>query len=163
MALTSRAGAGTERVDMKLEVSSSRSRMLTAEGFYTKLEWRPMPTSLDNGFSDCSVSRRPARGGSVQVWHEDNIGRRRDRAQGLLPDRPSDVTAARKDLVARGIEVSEVFHPGTPGLSSRSTAAAASAASTRACHLQLVRHVSLIRRQWMAVSGSHNPAARPRT
>jgi hypothetical protein len=27
----------------------------------------------------------------------------------------SDVEAARKDLVARGIEVSEVFHPGTPG------------------------------------------------
>jgi hypothetical protein len=27
----------------------------------------------------------------------------------------SDVEAARKDLVARGIEVSEVFHVGTPG------------------------------------------------
>jgi hypothetical protein len=27
----------------------------------------------------------------------------------------ADVEAARKDLVARGIEVSEVFHPGTPG------------------------------------------------
>ena len=27
----------------------------------------------------------------------------------------SDVAAARKELVARGIEVSEVFHPGTPG------------------------------------------------
>jgi len=27
----------------------------------------------------------------------------------------SDVETARKNLVARGIEVSEVFHPGTPG------------------------------------------------
>ena len=47
------------------------------------------------------------------VWREDNIAPPGS-AQGLYLI-VSDVAAARKDLVVRGVEVSEVFHPGTPG------------------------------------------------
>jgi catechol 2,3-dioxygenase-like lactoylglutathione lyase family enzyme len=47
------------------------------------------------------------------VWHEDNVGCTGS-AQGLYLI-VSDIEAARKELVARGAEVSEVFHAGTPG------------------------------------------------
>ncbi len=81
--------------------------------FYTRLGWRlDADFSFDNGFrvvqftpigSGCSVQFgtkiTPSAAGSAQGLY-------------LIV---SDVEAAQRDLAARGIEVSNVFHPGTPG------------------------------------------------
>jgi predicted enzyme related to lactoylglutathione lyase len=101
-------------VDVKLEVVvipvSDADR---AKEFYGRLGWRlDADFRFDNGFrvvqftppgSECSVQFgtkiTPAGPGS---------------AQGLYLV-VSDIEAARANLVARGVEVSDVFHAGTPG------------------------------------------------
>src|SRR6202142_3179397 len=107
-------GASSERVDMKFEVAVvpvadvDRSRK-----FYTKLGWRlDADFPFDNGFRVVQFTP-PGSGGSVQFGSKITSAAPGS-AQGLYLV-VSDVAAARKDLVARGIEVSEVFHPGTPG------------------------------------------------
>ena len=107
-------GASSERVDMKFEVAVvpvadvDRSRK-----FYTKLGWRlDADFPFDNGFRVVQFTP-PGSGCSVQFGSKITSAAPGS-AQGLYLV-VSDVAAARKDLVARGIEVSEVFHPGTPG------------------------------------------------
>jgi catechol 2,3-dioxygenase-like lactoylglutathione lyase family enzyme len=84
-----------------------------AKAFYSKLGWRlDADFAFDNGFrvvqftppgSECSIqfgtNITPAAPGS---------------AQGLYLV-VQDIEAARRDLVARGADVSEVFHAGKPG------------------------------------------------
>jgi len=71
------------------------------------------PTSLfDNGFRVVQFTP-PGSACSVQFGTKITSATPGS-AQGLYLI-VSDVAAARIDLVARGIEVSEVFHPGTPG------------------------------------------------
>jgi catechol 2,3-dioxygenase-like lactoylglutathione lyase family enzyme len=108
------SGASADRVDMKFEVVVIPvADVDRSKEFYAKLGWRlDADFPFDNGFrvvqftpsgSGCSVQFgtkiTPAAPGSAQGLY-------------LIV---SDVEAARKDLVARGIAVSEVFHPGTPG------------------------------------------------
>ncbi len=70
--------------------------------------------------SGLSSSRRPAPGASVQFGKKITSRCARLSAQGLYLI-VSDVEAARKDLVARGIEASDVCSgPGTPGAQFRS-------------------------------------------
>jgi len=109
---TSNAGVAT--VAMKLEVVVIPvSNVDRAKEFYGKLGWRlDADFPFDNGFrgvqftppgSACSVqfgtNMTPAAPGS---------------AHGLYLV-VSDIQAARNELVARGVKVSEVFHAGTPG------------------------------------------------
>jgi catechol 2,3-dioxygenase-like lactoylglutathione lyase family enzyme len=108
------SGASSGRVDMKLEVvvipvaDANRSKE-----FYTKLGWRlDADFPFDNGFRVIQFTP-PGSGCSVQFGAKITSAAPGS-AQGLYLI-VSDVAAARKDLVARGIEVSEVFHPGTPG------------------------------------------------
>src|ERR1700691_5000370 len=106
--------ASAARVDMKFEVIVIPvADVDRSKAFYTKVGWRlDADFPFDNGFrvvqftppgSACSVQfgtkMTPAAPGS---------------AQGLYLV-VSDIGAARQDLVARGTEVSEEFHPGTPG------------------------------------------------
>ena len=108
------SGASAKSVDMKFEVAvipvadADRSKE-----FYTKLGWRlDADFPFDNGFRVVQFTP-PGSGCSVQFGTK------------ITPSVPgsarglylivSDVAAARKDLAARGIEVSEVFHPGIPG------------------------------------------------
>src|SRR5271169_2678873 len=101
-------------VDLKLEVVVIPvTDVDRAKNFYAGLGWRlDADFPFDNGFrvvqftpphSACSVQFgtkiTSATPGSAQGFY-------------LIV---SDVEAARKDLVTRGIDVSEVFHPGTPG------------------------------------------------
>jgi catechol 2,3-dioxygenase-like lactoylglutathione lyase family enzyme len=81
--------------------------------FYTKLGWRlDADFPYVNGFRVVQFTP-PGSGCSVQFGTK--IGTAAPgSAQGLYLI-VSDVEAARKDLDARAIEVSEVFHPGTPG------------------------------------------------
>jgi catechol 2,3-dioxygenase-like lactoylglutathione lyase family enzyme len=101
-------------VDLKLEaVVIPVSDVDRAKAFYAKLGWRlDADFAFDNGFrvvqftppgSGCSVQFgtkiTPAAPGSAHGLY-------------LIVD---DIEAARAELAARGAEVSEVFHAGTPG------------------------------------------------
>jgi catechol 2,3-dioxygenase-like lactoylglutathione lyase family enzyme len=108
------SGASAGRVEMKFEVivmpvaDVDRSKQ-----FYTKLGWRlDADFPFANGFRVVQFTP-PGSGCSVQFGTRITPAAQGS-AQGLYLI-VSDVEAARKDLVARGIEVSEVFHAGTPG------------------------------------------------
>jgi catechol 2,3-dioxygenase-like lactoylglutathione lyase family enzyme len=81
--------------------------------FYAKLGWRlDADFPFDNGFRVVQFTP-PGSGCSVQFGTKMTPAVPGS-AQGLYLV-VSDVEAARRDLVARGVEVSEVFHAGTPG------------------------------------------------
>jgi catechol 2,3-dioxygenase-like lactoylglutathione lyase family enzyme len=101
-------------MDIKLEVVVIPvADVDRAKEFYKKLGWRlDADLPFDNGFRVVQFTP-PGSGCSVQFGTKITPAMTGS-AQGLYLI-VSDVEAARKDLIARGIEVSEVFHPGTPG------------------------------------------------
>jgi catechol 2,3-dioxygenase-like lactoylglutathione lyase family enzyme len=106
--------AGTASVDMKFEVVVIPvADVGRAKAFYTKLGWRlDADFPFDNGFRVVQFTP-PGSGCSVQFGTKITTAAPGS-AQGLYLI-VSDVEAARKELVARGIEVSEVFHALKPG------------------------------------------------
>jgi catechol 2,3-dioxygenase-like lactoylglutathione lyase family enzyme len=108
------SGASAEKVDMKFEVVVIPvADVDRSKEFYTKLAWRlDADFPFTNGFRIVQFTP-PGSGCSVQFGTKITTASPGS-AQGLYLI-VSDVEAARKDLVARGIEVSEVFHTGTPG------------------------------------------------
>jgi catechol 2,3-dioxygenase-like lactoylglutathione lyase family enzyme len=108
------SGASAETVDMKFEVVVIPvADVDRSKEFYAKLGWRlDADLPFDNGFRVVQFTP-PGSGCSVQFGAKITSAPPGS-AQGLYLI-VSDVAAARKDLVARGVEVSEVFHPGTPG------------------------------------------------
>ena len=101
-------------VDFKLEaVVIPVSDVGRSKTFYENLGWRlDADFAFDNGFRVIQFTP-PGSGCSVQFGT--NISRAAPgSAQGLYLV-VSDIEAARNELVARGAEVSEVFHPGKPG------------------------------------------------
>jgi len=107
-------GAAAEAVDMRFEVVVIPvADVDRSKEFYAKLGWRlDADFPFDNGFRIVQFTP-PGSGCSVQFGTKITSAAPGS-AQGLYLI-VSDVEAARKDLAARGIEVSEVFHPGTPG------------------------------------------------
>ncbi|MGA3091521.1 MAG: VOC family protein [Terriglobales bacterium] len=107
-------GGRAERVDMKFEVIVIPvADVDRSKEFYTTLGWRlDADFPFANGFRVVQFTP-PGSGCSVQFGTK-MTSAAPGSAQGLSLI-VSDVEAARKDLVARGIEVSEVFHVGTPG------------------------------------------------
>jgi catechol 2,3-dioxygenase-like lactoylglutathione lyase family enzyme len=108
------SGANAERVDMKFEVVVIPvADVNRSKAFYTKLGWRlDADFQFDNGFRVVQFTP-PGSGCSVQFGTKITSAAAGS-AQGLYLI-VSDIAAARKDLVGRGIEISEVFHAGTPG------------------------------------------------
>ena len=107
--------ANAKNVDLKLEVVVIPvSDVDRAKEFYGKrLGWRlDADFPFDNGFRVVQFTP-PGSGGSVQ-FGANITSAAPGSAQGLYLI-VSDIEAARDALVARGIEVSEVFHAGTPG------------------------------------------------
>src|ERR1700761_9208507 len=102
------------RADLELEVVVIPvSDVDRAKQFYEKLGWRlDADFPFDNGFRVVQFTP-PGSGCSVQFGRKITSAPPGS-AQGLYLI-VSDVVAARRDLVALGVEVSEVFHPGTPG------------------------------------------------
>jgi catechol 2,3-dioxygenase-like lactoylglutathione lyase family enzyme len=107
-------GEKAARVDMKFEaVVIPVADVDRSKEFYTKLGWRlDADFAFDNGFrvvqftppgSECSVQFGTKVTAAVP-----------GSAQGLYLI-VSDVEAACKEVVARGVEVSDVFHAATPG------------------------------------------------
>jgi len=105
---------GVARVAMKFEaVVIPVSDVGRAKEFYTKLGWRlDADFRFDNGFRVVQFTP-PGSGCSVQFGAK-MTSAEPGSAQGLYLI-VSDIETARKELVARGIEVSDVFHAGAPG------------------------------------------------
>ena len=100
--------------DLKLEaVVIPVSDVDSAKAFYAKLEWRlDADFAFDNGFR---VVQFTPPGSPASVQFGTNITTAAPgSAQGLYLI-VSDIEAAREELAARGVEVSEAFHPKTPG------------------------------------------------
>jgi catechol 2,3-dioxygenase-like lactoylglutathione lyase family enzyme len=106
------ASVGT--VDLKLEVVVIPvSDIDRTKEFYGSLGWRlDADFRFDNGFRGVQFTP-PGSACSVQ-FGTDMTSAAPGSAQGLYLI-VSDVEAARDELTARGVEVSEVFHAGTPG------------------------------------------------
>ena len=111
--------ANVKNVDMKLEaVVIPVSDVDRAKEFYGKLGWRlDADFPFDNGFRVVQFTP-PGSGCSVQ-FGTSTTSAAPGSAQGLYLI-VSDIEAARGELVARGVDVSEVFYPGTPGAQFRS-------------------------------------------
>jgi catechol 2,3-dioxygenase-like lactoylglutathione lyase family enzyme len=107
---TNDPGAG--RVDMKLEVVVIPvSDVDGATEFYTKLGWRQDVTPPGSGVVQFTP---PGSGCSIQFGTNLTSAAPGSAQRTFLV--VSDIGAARNELVADGIEVSEVFHRGADGL-----------------------------------------------
>jgi catechol 2,3-dioxygenase-like lactoylglutathione lyase family enzyme len=102
------------RIDMKLEaVVIPVSDVDRAKRFYANLGWRlDADFPFDNGFRVVQFTP-PGSGCSVQ-FGANITSAAPGSAQGLYLI-VSDIDAARGELAARGVKISEVFHAGTPG------------------------------------------------
>jgi predicted enzyme related to lactoylglutathione lyase len=107
-------GASDARVDMKLEVVVIPvSDVDRAKEFYGRLGWRiDADFRFDNGFR--VVQFTPTGSGSSIQFGTKVTSVAPGSAQSLYLV-VSDIVAARDQLVASGVDVSEVFHPGEPG------------------------------------------------
>ena len=108
------SGASAAKVEMKFEVAVIPvADVDRAKAFYTKLGWRlDADFPFDNGFRIVQFTP-PGSGCSVQFGTKITTAAPGS-AQGLYLI-VSDIEAARKDLIARGIEVGEVFHTSKAG------------------------------------------------
>ena len=105
---------GTGTLDMKFEVVVIPvSDVDRAKEFYGSLGWRlDADFPFDNGFRIVQFTP-PGSGCSVQ-FGTNMTSAAPGSAQGLYLI-VSDIEAVRDEIGARGVEVSEVFHAGTPG------------------------------------------------
>jgi len=111
---TATSSPSPARVDMKLEaLVIPVSDVDRAKEFYSKLGWRlDADFRFENGFRVVQVTP-PGSGCSVQFGTKVTSAAPGS-AQGLFLI-VSDVEAAREELAARGVQVSEVFHTSEPG------------------------------------------------
>jgi catechol 2,3-dioxygenase-like lactoylglutathione lyase family enzyme len=105
---------GVARVDMKFEaVVIPVSDVDRAKAFYGNLGWRlDADFRFDNGFR---VVQFTPPGSACSIQFGANITPAVPGSAHGLYLIVSNIEAARGELVTRGVEVSEVFHPGTPG------------------------------------------------
>ena len=105
---------GSARIDTKIEVVVIPvADVDRSKEFYTRLGWRlDADFPYDNGFRVVQFTP-PGSGCSVQFGTKTTPAAPGS-AQGLYLI-VSNVELSRRDLAARGIDLSEVFHPGTPG------------------------------------------------
>src|SRR5215467_16077847 len=108
------SGASAAKMDMKFEaIVIPVADVDRSKAFYTKLGWRlDADFPFDNGFRVVQFTP-PGSGCSVQFGAKITTAEPGS-AQGLYLI-VSDVESARKELVARGVEASEVFHASKPG------------------------------------------------
>ena len=117
MSTTEASGTGisrVEQVDFRLEaVVIPVSDVDRAKAFYAGLGWRlDAEGQFDNGFRGVQFTP-PGSCCSIQFGTK-KTSAAPGSAQGLYLV-VTDIEAARNALVARGVEVSEIFHPTTPG------------------------------------------------
>ena len=105
--------AKENNVDLKLEVVVIPvSDVDRAKEFYSKLGWRlDADFPFDNGFRVVQFTP-PGSGSSIQFGSKITSAAPGSAKEYLIV---SNIEVARDQLAARGVEVSEVFYPGTPG------------------------------------------------
>src|SRR5215475_333127 len=106
--------AKVAHVDMKLEVVVIPvSDVDRAKAFYARLGWRlDADFGFDNGFRVVQFTP-PGSGASIQFGTKvTTVAPGSAQSLYLVV---GDIAAARNELVALGVAVSEVFHPGAPG------------------------------------------------
>ena len=97
------------KVDMKLEiVVIPVSDVDRAKEFYERLGWR-LDADFDNGKDFRVIQFTPPGSGCSVIFGKSVTAAAPGSAQGLYLI-VSDIEAARKELLGRGIEISEVFH-----------------------------------------------------
>jgi catechol 2,3-dioxygenase-like lactoylglutathione lyase family enzyme len=108
------AGVAVESIDLKLEaIVIPVADVDRAKKFYAALGWRlDADFPFDNGFRVVQFTP-PGSGCSVQFGTKITSAGP-GTAEGLYLV-VADIAAARDQLIARGAEVSDVFHAGTPG------------------------------------------------
>ena len=118
------------KVEMNLEVVVIPvSGVDRAKEFYAKLGWRlDADFKFDNGFR---VGQFTPRGSGCSVQFGARISSAPPGSARGTYLVVADINAARSELVARGVEVSGVFHAVTPGLSFSPWATAAASADQR--------------------------------
>src|SRR5215472_12887305 len=104
------SGAKVARVDMKFEiVVIPVSDVDRAKEFYGgKLGWR-LDADYDNGKDFRVIQFTPPGSGCSVIFGKNVTAAAPGSAQGLYLI-VSDIEAARKELLGRGVEISEVFH-----------------------------------------------------
>jgi catechol 2,3-dioxygenase-like lactoylglutathione lyase family enzyme len=101
--------AGVAKVDMKLEiVIIPVSDLDRAKKFYANLGWR-LDADFDNGNDFRVMQFTPPGSGCSVIFGKNVTAAESGSAKGLYLI-VSDIEAARKELVGRGVEISEVFH-----------------------------------------------------
>jgi catechol 2,3-dioxygenase-like lactoylglutathione lyase family enzyme len=112
--IESNNATGQASVALKLEVVVIPvSDVDRAKRFYGNLGWRlDADFRFENGFRVVQFTP-PGSGCSIQFGTKITVAP--PGSAGSLYLVVSDIEAARSQLVARGAQVSEVFHPGTPG------------------------------------------------
>src|ERR1700730_18601497 len=101
--------ANVAKVDMKFEiVVIPVSDVDRAREFYGKLGWR-LDADYDNGKGFRVIQFTPPGSGCSIIFGKNVAPGAAGSAQGLYLI-VSDIQAARKELLERGIEISEVFH-----------------------------------------------------
>jgi len=100
---------GVARVDMKLEiVVIPVSNVDRAKEFYAKLGWR-LDADFAHGDDWRVIQFTPPGSGCSVIFGKNVTAAAPGSAQGLYLI-VSDIEAARKELLGRGIQISEVFH-----------------------------------------------------
>ena len=105
----SNAGSSIAKVDTKLEiVVIPVSDVDRAKDFYSRLGWR-LDADYDNGSDFRVIQFTPPGSGCSVIFGKNVTGAAPGSAQGLYLI-VSDIAAARKEFLERGVAVSEVFH-----------------------------------------------------
>ena len=101
--------ASAVKVDMKLEiVIIPVSDLDRAKEFYANLRWR-LDADFDNGKDFRVMQFTPPGSGCSVIFGKNVTSAAPGSAQGLYLI-VSDIEAARKEMVGRGVKISEVFH-----------------------------------------------------
>src|SRR5438045_6597428 len=113
-AINNEPAASGAKVDMKFEVVVIPvADVERSKAFYSKLGWRlDADFPFDNGFR--VVQFTPAGSGCSVHFGTKMTTAAPGSAQGLYLI-VSDFEATRQEIIARGVEVSEVFHTSKPG------------------------------------------------
>jgi len=108
------SGQDVARIDMKLEVVVIPvSDVDRSKGFYGGLGWRlDADFRFDNGFR---VVQFTPPGSSTSIQFGTKLTTATPGSAQSIYLVVSDIVSAREQLVARGAQVSKVFHPGEPG------------------------------------------------
>src|ERR1700735_5284657 len=103
------SGASAAKVDMKFEVTVIPvSDVDRAKEFYGRLGWR-LDADYDNGKDFRVIQFTPPGSGCSVIFGKNVTAAAPGSAQGMYLI-VSDMAAARKALLDRGVQVSEVFH-----------------------------------------------------